>query len=116
MGDNLTAVDAKEEYDSDPSDTGGDTDEGSGSGSEGEKEKKRQAKAERKAAKAKRKKSSAPSERSSKPKKKSKLPGQPKKPMTAYFLWMNEEGREEIKKKHPDWGITEVSKAAGEKW
>ena len=60
--------------------------------------------------------------------------------MTAYFLWMNEEGRwdsatiginnvcvgliflnikffrEEIKKKHPDWGITEVSKAAGEKW
>jgi len=114
--DNLTAVDAKEEYDSDPSDTGSDTDEGSGSGSEGEKEKKRQAKAERKAAKAKRKKSSAPSERSSKPKKKSKLPGQPKKPMTAYFLWMNEEGREEIKKKHPDWGITEVSKAAGEKW
>lgn len=40
--DNLTAVDAKEEYDSDPSDTGSDTDEGSGSGSEGEKEKKRQ--------------------------------------------------------------------------
>ena len=52
-----------------------------------------QEKAQRKAEKAKRKKSSAPSERSSKPKKKSKLPGQPKKPMTAYFMWMNEEGR-----------------------
>ena len=36
---------------------------------------------------------SAPSERSSKPKKRKLLPGQPKKPMTAYFLWMNAEGR-----------------------
>ena len=35
---------------------------------------------------------SAPSERSSKSKKR-KLPVQPKKPMTAYFLWMNAEGR-----------------------
>merc|ERR1711953_1065839 len=66
--DALEARDVKEEYDSDPSDTGSSDDEGSGSGSEGEKEK--------------RKKTSAPSERSSKPKKKTKLPGMPKKPMT----------------------------------
>ena len=52
-----------------------------------------QEKAEKKAQKAARKKSSAPSSRQSKPKKKTKLPGQPKKPMSAYFLWLNEEGR-----------------------
>merc|ERR1712012_167619 len=45
-----------------------------------------------------------------------KFPGQPKKPMTAYFMWMNEEGREETKKENPDMGITEVAKACGEKW
>ena len=41
--DALEAKDAKEEYDSDPSDTGSETDEGegSGSGSEGEKSKRR---------------------------------------------------------------------------
>merc|ERR1719499_2677134 len=114
--DKLEAKDVKEEYDSDPSDTGSDTDAGSGSGSEGEKEKRRQEKAKRKAEKAARKKSSAPSERSGKTKKKTKLPGQPKKPMTAYFLWMQEEGRESIKEEKPDIGITEIAKAGGEKW
>ena len=75
-----------------------------------------QEKAERKAEKAKRKRTSAPSERSSKPKKKTKLPGMPKKPMTAYFLWLNEEGREGIKRENPGIGVTDVAKAAGEKW
>merc|ERR1719348_2722581 len=108
--DKLEARDVKEEYDSDPSDTGSDTDDGagSGSGSEGEKQKRREEKAARK-------KSSAPSERSGKTKKKTKLPGQPKKPMTAYFLWMQEEGRESIKEEKPDIGITEIAKAGGEK-
>ena len=40
----------------------------------------------------------------------------PKKPMTAYFLWLNEEGREQIKKEKPGLAVTEVAKAAGEKW
>ena len=40
----------------------------------------------------------------------------PKKPMTAYFLWLNEEGREEIKRENPGLGVTDVAKAAGEKW
>ena len=42
--DHLTAKDVKEEYDSDPSDTGSDTDDaaGSGDGSEGEKQKRRE--------------------------------------------------------------------------
>jgi len=114
--DALEAKDAKEEYDSDPSDTGSESEEGSGSGSEGEKSKRRKEKAEKKAKKAARKKSSAPSERQSKPKKKTKLPGQPKKPMSAYFLWLNEEGRELIKKETPGASVTEVAKTAGTKW
>ena len=40
----------------------------------------------------------------------------PKKPMTAYFLWLNKEGREEIKREKPGLAVTEVAKAAGEKW
>ena len=40
----------------------------------------------------------------------------PKKPMTAYFLWLNEEGREQIKREKPGLAVTEVAKAAGEKW
>merc|ERR1712096_424662 len=69
------------------------------------------------AEKAKRKSKSAPSEGvARKKKKKTKLPGQPKKPMSAYFLWLNEEGRELIKKENPDAGVTDINKAAGEKW
>ena len=36
--------------------------------------------------------------------------------MSPYFLWLNEEGREEIKKDNPGIGVTDVAKAAGEKW
>ena len=77
---------------------GSDTGDENFSGSEGEKEKKRAEKAEKKLKKAEKKKTSKPSgERTSKKKKKTKLPGQPKKPMSAYFMWLNEEGREKIK-------------------
>lgn len=115
--DKLEAKDAKEEYDSDPSDTGSDT-----GGEEGEsgsdKERKKKEKAEKKAAKAERKKSSAPRSKPSgeKKKKKTKLPGQPKKPMTAFFMFMQEEGREAIKKESPEASVTEVGKKGGEKW
>ena len=36
--------------------------------------------------------------------------------MSGYFLWLNEEGRELIKKEQPDAGVTDIAKAAGEKW
>ena len=42
--------------------------------------------------------------------------GQPKRPMSAYFLWMNEEGRAGVKAKNPDAPITVVSKKCGEEW
>merc|ERR1712130_421174 len=90
--DKLEAKDAKEEYDSDPSDTGEDTgEEEEGSGSEAEEKKREQKQA--------RKKTSAPRKEKGegKAKKKTKLPGQPKRPMSAYFLWLNSEGRDKIK-------------------
>lgn len=115
--DELEARSAKEEYDSDPSDTGSDTDD-DGDGSEGEKEKKREEKAAKKAAKKERKSTSKPSKSSggSRTKKMTKLPGQPKRPMSAYFMWLNEEGREKIKADNPGISITEVSKKGGELW
>eukprot|EP00091_Calanus_sinicus_P005819 TRINITY_DN16333_c0_g1_i5.p2 TRINITY_DN16333_c0_g1~~TRINITY_DN16333_c0_g1_i5.p2 ORF type:complete len:107 (-),score=35.82 TRINITY_DN16333_c0_g1_i5:124-444(-) len=45
-----------------------------------------------------------------------KAEGQPKRPMSAYFLWMNEVGRASVKAKNPDASITEVSKKCGEEW
>jgi len=49
-------------------------------------------------------------------KKKTKLPGQPKRPTSAYMLWLNEEGRELIMKENPKCGVTDVAKSAGEMW
>lgn len=119
--DKLEAKDAKEEYDSDPSDTGSDTDgEGEGAASGSENEAKKAAKAEKKAKKAAAKATSKPrkerGESGKKAKKLTKLPGQPKRPMSAYFLWLNGEGREQIKDENPGLGVTDVSKKAGEMW
>lgn len=115
--DKLEAKDAKEEYDSDPSDTGDDTGEDDG-GSGSEKEAKRKEKAVKKAEKAERKKSSAPREKGErgKKKKKTKLPGQPKRPMSGYFMWLQAEGRTAIKEENPEASITDIAKKGGEKW
>ena len=44
------------------------------------------------------------------------LSDKPKRPMSAYFLWMNDVGRADVKRKNPDASITEVSKACGAMW
>jgi hypothetical protein len=36
--------------------------------------------------------------------------------MSGYFLWLNEEGRELIKKENPSAGVTDIAKSAGVKW
>ncbi|KAL1023590.1 hypothetical protein UPYG_G00043250 [Umbra pygmaea] len=48
-------------------------------------------------------------------KKKQQDSGAPKRPMGAYFLWLNA-SRESIKAEHPGISITEISKRAGEMW
>ncbi|XP_019370052.1 PREDICTED: FACT complex subunit SSRP1 [Crocodylus porosus] len=47
--------------------------------------------------------------------KKSKDPDAPKRPMSAYMLWLNA-SREKIKSDHPGISITDLSKKAGELW
>jgi len=46
----------------------------------------------------------------------SKIEGMPKRPMSAYFLWMSEEGRAAAKEKLGDCGVAEISKCCGEMW
>uniref|UniRef100_A0A671V6Z8 FACT complex subunit SSRP1 n=1 Tax=Sparus aurata TaxID=8175 RepID=A0A671V6Z8_SPAAU len=48
-------------------------------------------------------------------KKKQKDTGGPKRPMSAYMLWLNS-SRERIKSENPGISITEISKKAGEMW
>merc|ERR1712037_786950 len=45
-----------------------------------------------------------------------KIVGQPKRPMSAYFLWMNEEGRNAAKKALPGASIGDISKHCGVAW
>jgi len=47
--------------------------------------------------------------------KKAKDPNAPKRPQSAYFLWLND-NRPAIKKAHPDASITEVAKIGGAQW
>lgn len=47
--------------------------------------------------------------------KKQKDTGGPKRPMSAYMLWLNS-SRERIKSENPGISITEISKKAGEMW
>lgn len=54
--------------------------------------------------------------RPSKPAKKSgKDPNAPKRPLTAYFLWLNE-NRQKIKDDNPGIGLTDIAKKGGELW
>uniref|UniRef100_T1JNC3 FACT complex subunit SSRP1 n=1 Tax=Strigamia maritima TaxID=126957 RepID=T1JNC3_STRMM len=48
-------------------------------------------------------------------KKKEKDSNKPKRPQTAFFLWLNE-NRERIKKETPGIAVTEITKKAGEEW
>lgn len=47
--------------------------------------------------------------------KKKKDAGAPKRPMSAYMMWLNA-SRERIKSENPGISITEISKKAGEMW
>merc|ERR1712169_13911 len=54
--------------------------------------------------------------RKSKKAKKEVDPDRPKKPQVAYFLWMNEKGRESIKKANSDLPHKDVLRQCGVKW
>uniref|UniRef100_A0A0K8TRI3 Putative nucleosome-binding factor spn pob3 subunit n=1 Tax=Tabanus bromius TaxID=304241 RepID=A0A0K8TRI3_TABBR len=42
-------------------------------------------------------------------------PDRPKRPLSAYMLWLNE-NREQIKKENPGIKVTEIAKKGGELW
>lgn len=99
--------DVAEEFDSDASESSDDSEASDGSPKKKKKEKKE--KEEKKEKKVKK----TPKER--KKKKKDSDPNRPKKPMTAFFLWANE-NRDRVKEKYPDLKLTDVSKKLGEMW
>ncbi|XP_028824161.1 FACT complex subunit SSRP1a isoform X1 [Denticeps clupeoides] len=99
--------DIAEEYDSKAS--ASDSEAESGSSEEGEK-KKSKAKAAKKSTAPKEKKEKKPRKE-----KKAKDAGAPKRPMSAYMLWLNS-SREKIKAENPGISVTEISKKAGEMW
>ncbi|XP_073343288.1 FACT complex subunit SSRP1a isoform X2 [Pagrus major] len=98
--------DIAEEYDSNASASDSSED---GDDSEDESAKKKKAK---KAKPVKEKKERKPRKEK---KKKQKDTGGPKRPMSAYMLWLNS-SRERIKSENPGISITEISKKAGEMW
>lgn len=49
-------------------------------------------------------------------KKREREEGEPKRPQSAYFLWLNTVGREDLKKSSPDAKVTEIAKMGGETW
>ncbi|KAF5904952.1 FACT complex subunit SSRP1-like, partial [Clarias magur] len=99
--------DIAEEYDSNASASeseGGDDDDDS----EDEGKKKKVEKKPKKPVKEKK-------ERKPRKEKKVKDAGAPKRPMSAYMLWLNA-NRERIKSENPGISVTEISKKAGEMW
>ncbi|MBN3311766.1 SSRP1 protein, partial [Atractosteus spatula] len=98
--------DIAEEYDSNASASDSSADDGEND-SEAEKErppKKVKVEKEKKVSKPRKKES-----------KKAKDTGAPKRPMSAYMLWLNA-SRERIKAENPGISVTEISKRAGEMW
>uniref|UniRef100_H2ZR11 FACT complex subunit SSRP1 n=1 Tax=Ciona savignyi TaxID=51511 RepID=H2ZR11_CIOSA len=65
--------------------------------------------------KKKEKKERQPRESSDKKKRKKKDPNAPKRPSSAYFLWLAD-NRARIKSENPGISITEISKQAGKEW
>ncbi|XP_010899804.1 FACT complex subunit SSRP1a isoform X1 [Esox lucius] len=92
--------DVAEEYDSNASES----DSGSGGGDSEDEGKKKPAK-----------KVKVVKERKPRKEKKQKDANAPKRPMSAYMLWLNS-SRERIKAENPGISITEISKKAGEMW
>ncbi|XP_017786795.1 PREDICTED: FACT complex subunit Ssrp1 isoform X2 [Nicrophorus vespilloides] len=113
--------DVAEEYDSNHTDSSSDDDEegsGSGGGSATDGDSKKKEKKQKKEKKEKKPKAAKTvSEKPRKPRKpkKEKDANKPKRPPTAFMIWLNET-REEIKGDNPGIKVTEIAKKAGEMW
>lgn len=72
-------------------------------------------KAEKKEKKPKKAKTVSEKPRKKRKEKRVKDSNAPKRPQSAYFLWMNE-NRDKIKEKQPGMSVGEIAKKAGEMW
>ncbi|XP_071790372.1 FACT complex subunit SSRP1-like isoform X1 [Asterias amurensis] len=106
--------DVAEEYDSNPSSSSDSGSENSGSERE-EGELKRKKRKDKESKPKKKAKTVSEKPRKKRKDKKDKDPNMPKRPSSAYMIWLNAH-REEIKEKYPGISVTDVSKRAGEMW
>lgn len=115
--DNLEALSAKEEYDSEPSTTSGDSSSGDEQGEVADKrrEERKKRKEEKRGKREKKSVSSGGGEKKKRKQTRTKLPGEPKRNQSAYFLWMNA-NRERVKEENPSLNLTELGKKFGEIW
>uniref|UniRef100_G3MKK5 FACT complex subunit SSRP1 n=1 Tax=Amblyomma maculatum TaxID=34609 RepID=G3MKK5_AMBMU len=88
---------------------------GSGSGSDAHEKSKKEKKEKKKSKSAKTVKEPGMKERKPRRQKKERDANKPKRPPSAYFLWLAE-NRDKIKKDNPSFSITDVTKRAGELW
>ncbi|XP_039292782.1 FACT complex subunit Ssrp1-like [Nilaparvata lugens] len=118
---NMVESDVAEEYDSNPTSTDSDEDSAAGSGGGGggdddgkgggEKKQKKKKKEKKKS----KEKSVSDKPRKERRKKKEKDGNMPKRPMSAFFLWLNE-NRDKIKADNPGIAVTDVAKKGSELW
>ncbi|KAK6629914.1 hypothetical protein RUM43_003735 [Polyplax serrata] len=101
---NQEESDVAEEYDSNAPTTDSDDEGGSDASSKEKKEKKH-----------KKAKTVSEKPRKKKKEKKAKDSNAPKRPQSAYFIWMSE-NREKLKEEYPSLSMTELAKKAGEVW
>ena len=55
-------------------------------------------------------------EKPGKKKRAKKDPNEPKRGLSAYFLWMNAQGRAQVKAENPELKMTEIGRKCGEVW
>lgn len=108
---NQQESDVAEEFDSNVESTSEDDSDEEGGGGSGSDAKKKEKKKEKKEKKERKERKEKPKEKKSKKAKS----GGPKRPATAFMMWLNAT-RETIKKDNPGISVTEIAKKGGEMW
>jgi len=104
-----------EEFDSDAADRSTDSEDRGTGDSDDEGKKKKKEKKEKKEKRERKRKSSGDGEKKPAKKKKEKVPGQPKRNLSSYFIYVRE-NREKVIADNPGIGVTEITKILGAQW
>ncbi|KAH8401241.1 hypothetical protein KR009_003947 [Drosophila setifemur] len=112
---NENESDVAEEYDSNVESDSDDDSDASGGGGDGDSDAAKKKVKEKKAEKREKKEKKHKEKERTKKTTKKKDTGRPKRPTTAFMLWLNDT-REKIKKENPGIKVTEIAKKGGEMW